>query len=129
MTYVTDPIGDILTRIRNAQAANHKACRAPHSRVKEQLCNLLKTEGWIADVQVEGEAPKLQLVVTFAKEKPALTIKRTSKPGRRVYSGYDELKPILRGFGMAILTTSEGIMTDKEAQKRKLGGEVLCTVS
>lgn len=129
MTYVTDPIGDILTRMRNAQAVNQKGCKAPHSRMKEQLCNILKEEGWISDVQVEGEAPKLQLVVTFAEDKPSLTIKRTSKPGRRVYSGYNDLKPILRGFGMSILTTSEGIMTDKEANKRKLGGEVLCTIS
>jgi small subunit ribosomal protein S8 len=97
--------------------------------MKTQLCEILKSEGWIADVQVEGEEPKQQVVVTFAAEKPVLTLSRTSKPGRRVYSNYKDLKPVLRGFGMAILTTSEGIMTDKEARKRKLGGEVLCTVS
>ena len=129
MTYVTDPIGDLLTRIRNAQAVGKSSCTAPHSRMKKQLCDILKKEGWIADVEVEGEEPKLQVVVTFAEDKPALTLTRTSKPGRRVYSGCESLKPVLRGFGIAILTTSKGLMTDKESREQKIGGEVLCTIS
>ena len=129
MTYVTDPIGDLLTRMRNAQAANHTTCSAPHSRLKKQLCDILKAEGWIADVQVEGEAPKQHLVIAFVEGKPRLTLARVSKPGRRAYKGYEDLKPVLRGFGMAVLTTSEGLLTDKEARKRKLGGGVICTIS
>lgn len=80
-------------------------------------------------MRVEGEEPRRRLLVTFAEEKPELTVARVSRPGRRVYSGYGDLKPVLRGFGMAILSTSEGLMTDREARKRKLGGEVLCTIS
>ncbi|PIQ75871.1 30S ribosomal protein S8 [Candidatus Peregrinibacteria bacterium CG_4_9_14_3_um_filter_49_12] len=129
MTYVTDPIGDFLTRMRNAQAARHSTCSAPYSRMKLELGEILKKEGWLADVQVEGEVPKQQVTVTFVEEKPRLTLKRLSKPGRRLYMGHGDLKPVLRGFGIAILTTSEGLMTDVEARKRKLGGEVLCTIS
>lgn len=129
MTYVTDPIGDLLTRIRNAQSTRHTSCRAPYSRIKHQLCDILKSEGWLADVQVEGEDQTKTLHVVFAQDKPALTLRRTSKPGRRVYTGYEDLQPVLSGFGIAILTTSKGLMTDKEARKQKLGGEVLCTIS
>jgi small subunit ribosomal protein S8 len=126
---VTDPIGDLLTRIRNAQAAGRTSCTAPYSGIKHELLTLLKKEGWIADVAVEGEAPFQDLIVTFASDKPRLTIARISKPGRRAYSGVDGLKPVLHGFGAAILTTSKGLMTDKEARKQKVGGEILCTIS
>jgi small subunit ribosomal protein S8 len=129
MTYVTDPIGDFLTRMRNAQAARHATCSAPHSRMKYELGEILKKEGWLEDVKIEGEVPKQQVTVTFVADKPKLTLSRTSKPGRRVYAGHQDLKPVLSGFGIAILSTSEGLMTDVEARKRKLGGEVLCTIS
>lgn len=129
MTSVNDPIGDLLTRVRNAQRARRAECRAPWSRIKQQICELLKGEGWIAGVQVGGESPKQELVVTFAKDRPPLTLARVSTPGRRMYRHATELKSVLQGYGMAVVTTSEGIMTDKEARKRKLGGEVLCTVS
>ena len=129
MTYVTDPIGDLLTRIRNAQMVRHTECRAPWSRTKQQLCELLKKEEWIADVKVEGEGYKQELIVSFLEDKGNLELKRISKPGRRVYSKYNELKPVLKGFGTAVLTTSQGLMTDKEAREKKIGGEVLCTIS
>jgi len=129
MSPVTDPIGDLLTRIRNAQKAKHDSCRAPWSRIKQELCELLKKEGWIADVKVVGEKPKQELEVTFSEEKLNIVIDRISKPGRRVYSGKADLKPILRGFGIAVLTTSQGLMTDVEARKKGVGGEVLCTLS
>jgi small subunit ribosomal protein S8 len=129
MTYVTDPIGDLLTRIRNAQKAGKESCLAPHSNLKLQLLELLKSEGWIADVEVIGEAPKLSLEVTFNPEKLSLTLTRTSKPGRRTYVGVADLKPVLRGFGMAVLTTSQGLLTDSQARTKKIGGEVLCTIS
>ena len=129
MTYVTDPIGDLLTRMRNAQKAGHATCKAPHSKMKLALLELLKNEGWISDVATIGDAPKLELEVTFNPEKPSLTLTRTSKPGRRDYAGVKDLKPVLRGFGIAILTTSQGLMTDAQAREKKVGGEVLCTIS
>jgi small subunit ribosomal protein S8 len=128
MSYVNDPIGDLLTRMRNAQNARKATCSAPHSKMKLQLCELLKKEGWIADVKVTGDAPKQDIEVTFDPEKQLL-LSRVSKPGRRVYAKSEELKPILRGYGIAVLTTSEGIMTDADARRKKIGGEVLCTIA
>jgi len=128
MTYVTDPSGDLLTRMRNAQGARRTSCMAPHSRLKQELCELLKREGWIEGYRIVGEDPKRELEVTFLPSK-TLELKRISKPGRRVYSGFEELKPVLRGYGCAIITTSQGLMTDAEARKKKMGGEVLCTVA
>lgn len=129
MAALTDPIGDFLTRLRNAQHARRTSCRAPWSKIKQQLCELMKREGWIEDVLVVGDAPKQELEVIFHKEKPPLTLKRVSKPGRRIYVGAKDLKPVLHGFGMAIVTTSEGLLTEKEAKKKKVGGEYLCTIS
>lgn len=129
MTFVTDPIGDLLARMRNAQHVGRKYCRAPHSKIKVQLCELLKKEGWIADIQIIGEAPKQDIEITFIEDKPKLELKRVSKPGRRVYQGVGDLKSVLSGFGMAVLTTSQGLMTDSDARKNKVGGEVLCTVA
>lgn len=129
MTYVTDPIGDLLTRMRNSQKAGRSTCRVPMSRMRMGLLNLLKRDGWIADAVATGEVPKQEIEVTFVPEK-TLTLKRMSKPGRRSYVSVDELKqPVLRGFGVAILTTSKGILTDAEARKENVGGEILCTIS
>lgn len=128
MTYVTDPIGDLLTRMRNAQAARRNSCRAPMSRLKLELCELLKREGWIKDVKILGEAPKQEIQVMFAEDKK-LILSRVSKPGRRHYAKSAELTPVLRGYGHAILTTSQGLMTDVEARKKNIGGEVLCTIA
>ena len=129
MTVVNDPIGDLVTRMRNAQHARRPTCRAPWSKIKLALLELLKAEGWIEDVTVVGEAPKQDLEVTFNAHKPPLELKRISKPGRRAYRPSAELKPVLQGYGIAILTTSQGLITDKEARRRKIGGEVLCTIS
>lgn len=128
MTYVTDPIGDFLTRMRNAQGARRGGCSAPHSRIKEELCRLLQKEGWLQSVEVTGDKPKLTLEVTFVPGKK-LTLERISKPGRRIYAKSSDLHSVLHGYGSAILTTSEGLITDREARKRKLGGELLCTIS
>ncbi|NOS67992.1 MAG: 30S ribosomal protein S8 [Candidatus Peribacteraceae bacterium] len=129
MTVVNDPIGDLVTRMRNAQHARRQTCRAPWSKIKLELLELLKRDGWIADVAVVGEAPKQDVEVTFNADKPPLQLKRVSKPGRRAYTSSADLKPVLQGFGVAVLTTSKGLLTDKEARKNKVGGEVLCTVS
>jgi small subunit ribosomal protein S8 len=115
--------------MRNAQKAGKPSCTAPHSRLKLQLLELLKKEGWISEVKVLGDAPKLELEVTFNPEKSTLTLTRASKPGRRTYAGVADLKPVLRGFGIAILTTSQGLLTDGQARQKKIGGEVLCTIS
>lgn len=128
MTYVNDPIGDLLTRIRNAQAARRKKCRAPHSRLKRELCELLVREGLLEKVEVLGDAPKQEIEVSFVPGK-TLTLQRVSKPGRRMYSKSAELVPVLRGYGIAVLTTSQGLMTDVQAREKKVGGEVLCTIS
>ncbi len=129
MTQLTDPIGDLLTRMRNAQRVRKTECSAPWSKAKEQLCELLKKDGWIKDTEVRGEGIGREVVVIFLEDKPVLELKRISKPGRRVYQGYENMRPILNGFGIAILTTSEGFMTDKEARKKHIGGEVLCTIA
>ena len=125
----TDPIADLLTRMRNAQHARHETCACPWSRHKEEICAVLKAAGYLADVRVEGEGILREIVVAFVPGKPALMLKRTSKPGRRVYMGKGELRPVLHGLGVAVLTTSQGLMTDREARKRGIGGEVLCTIS
>ena len=128
MTYVNDPIGDFLTRMRNAQSARRHTCSAPHSRLKQELSELLVREGFLEKVEVRGEKPKQEIVVSFVPGKQ-LTLQRISKPGRRMYAKSAELTPILRGYGSAILTTSQGLMTDAEARKKKIGGEVLCTIA
>jgi len=129
MTYVTDPIGDLLTRMRNAQRVRHTECRVPWSRMKEQLCTILKEEEWLENVEVTGEGVQKYIEITFAQDKPSLELKRISKPGRRVYQGVKDIRPILHGFGTAIITTSAGLMTDVQAREKKVGGEVLCTIA
>lgn len=129
MTYVTDPIGDLLARMRNAQHVRHDECLVPWSRLKQQLLELMQAEGWIENVEVIGEDPRKQIVIRFAEDKPRLELKRVSKPGRRVYSGKSDLKPVLHGYGIAILTTSQGLMTDAQAREKNVGGEILCTVA
>ena len=126
---VTDPISDLLTRMRNAQKARHEEGRCPWSRHKEELCNTIKKSGFISEVKTEGEGISKEIVVNFSDEYPKLVLTRVSKPGRRVYSGKDNLKPVLRGFGIAVLSTSSGIMTDKEAKRIGVGGEILCTIN
>lgn len=128
MTFVNDPIGDFLTRMRNAQAARKHTCKAPHSRLKQELCDVLKREGWIEGYEVVGDAPKQSIEVSFIDGK-VLLLARVSRPGQRIYSKATDLKPVQRGYGHAILTTSQGLMTDTEARKKKIGGEVLCTVA
>lgn len=126
---VTDPIADLLTRIRNAQHARQNGCTCPWSRHKEELCAVLKKGGWLSDVNVTGEGKDKVITLTFSEEHPKLSLDRVSKPGRRVYTGKSDMKPVLRGFGMAVVSTSQGVMTDDEARKKGVGGEVLCTVS
>lgn len=124
---MNDPIGDFLTRMRNAQGARRATCVAPFSALKVSLAEVLKRAGYLQDVQVIGEEPKTQIEVTFVPDKN-VDFERMSKPGRRLYASAADLRPVMRGYGIAILTTSRGLMTDIEAREKKVGGEVLCTV-
>ena len=131
---MTDPIADMLTRIRNGNVAMHDEVVMPSSKLKEALAALLEREGYIAGFRVEGDTGhpgrKLIVVMKYTPErKRTITgIKRVSKPGLRVYSKADSVGRVLGGMGVAILSTNQGLLTDREARKRRVGGEVLCYV-
>jgi small subunit ribosomal protein S8 len=129
---VTDPIADMLTRIRNASAARHKELTLPSSRVKREIARILVDEGFIDTyaTQPDGAQETLTLRLKYVEGRtPVVTgIKRISKPGLRVYARKTEIPRVLGGLGLAILSTSHGIMTGNEARKQNLGGEVLCFV-
>jgi small subunit ribosomal protein S8 len=129
---MTDPIADMLTRIRNAVRVERPHVDIPLSRVKLGLAEVLKREGYIWDYQeVEGQPVKqLRIELKYGPngEKVIQSIRRVSKPGRRVYSKCTELRPVLNGLGISILSTSKGMVSDREARQQKLGGEVLCEV-
>lgn len=129
---MTDPIADMVTRIRNANQVKHESVEMPSSKMKIEIAKILKREGYIRDFRYYKFQNKFNLKI-FLKygEKQARILqglRRISKPGRRVYGGKDELPKVLGGLGIAILTTSKGIMTDKEANKAGVGGEILCEV-
>lgn len=127
----TDPIADMLSRIRNAVAANKNEVVLPHSRVKENIARILKNNRFIEDIKIEKSAPQNKLRVTIFSELngPRITeIQRISRPGRRVYSGIDKIPTVKRGRGIVILSTSKGMMTGNEAKKARLGGELICKV-
>ncbi len=125
---VTDPIADMLTRIRNANAMKYKEVSMPVSNVKKEIAKILKEEGFIEDYKVEEGTLTLTLKYTTKKERVITGLKRISKPGLRVYAKKDEVPKVLNGFGIAIVSTSKGIMTDKEARKQSLGGEVMAYI-
>ena len=131
---MTDPIADLLTRIRNAIMAGHKVVEAPASNLKKEIARILFEKGYILSYKViEGEGPqgvlKIALKYNSKSKKPAIKeIQRVSRPGLRQYIGVDEMPRVLNGLGIAIISTSKGLMTDKEAKKEKIGGEVLCYV-
>ena len=129
---MTDPIADMLTRIRNANAMKYKEVSMPVSKVKTEIAKILKNEGFIEDYKVtEGSVQgtlTLTLKYTNKKERVITGLKRISKPGLRVYAKNDEVPRVLNGFGIAIISTSKGIMTDKEARKASLGGEVMAYI-
>ncbi len=129
---LSDPISDMLTRVRNAQRVAHESVEMPHSRMKSEVARILKREGYIRDYTTEGGAGKRVLRVYLKygpSQEPGIEgLRRISKPGLRRYVPADKLPRVLRGMGIAILSTSSGIMTDKEARKQKVGGEVMCYV-
>ncbi len=127
---MTDPISDLLTRIRNAFLAKHDRLDVPLSKLKRNLCGLLKQEGYIDGYEViEGQpANHLRVYLRYSDTgTPAIRrLARVSKPGRRIYKGADEIKPVLNGLGVSIVSTSKGLLTDSEARQQRLGGEILC---
>ena len=129
---VTDPIADMLTRIRNANAMKYKQVSMPTSKVKSEIARILKDEGFIEDYKLETNNKEKTLVLTLKytnkKERVITGLKRISKPGLRVYTKSDDVPKVLNGFGIAIISTSKGIMTDKEARKQALGGEVMAYI-
>lgn len=127
----TDPISDFLTRLRNAQAAGHETMKAPGSKLKYAIAKILEKEGFISSVKETNEGPKFSIEVTLKYDHkiPAIrAVKRVSTPGRRVYRGASELQNVLSGQGISIISTSAGVMTNREARRRRLGGEILCEV-
>jgi len=128
---MTDPIADFLSRIRNAVSAQHKYVDIPASRLKESLAAILKEQGFISDAQRVDEGPQgtLRLTLRYVRGNPSvLGLKRVSRPGLRQYAGSDELPRVKNGLGIAVISTSQGLMTDKEARRRNIGGEVMCYV-
>lgn len=127
-----DPIADMLTRIRNALVVRHSYVEVPASQVKKAIADLLVNEGYVASAEYEGEGveKKIKIVLKYAQngQKVISGIKRISKPGLRVYCGANELPTVLNGLGIAVISTSKGIMTDKEARAKNLGGEVIAYV-
>lgn len=122
----TDPIADLLTRIRNASSANISVVRIPHSKLKESILKILLEKKFIEKYTVEGETmPDLEVTL---KESEKLTLKRISKPGQRIYMKSEKMKPLRSGRGISIISTSKGLMTSEEAKKSNLGGEVICEV-
>ena len=128
---VTDTISDLLTRIRNASAAKHKTVDVPYSRLKMSIAEILKDQGFVADVAriIEGPQGLIRITLRYYQRQPAIRVsKRVSKPGRRIYAPADQLPRVKNGLGISIISTSKGVMTDKDARKFNVGGEVLCTI-
>ena len=126
-----DPIADMLTRIRNGQAANKVAINMPSSKLKVAIANVLASEGYIESVKVvEGVKPELEITLKYFQGKPVVeSIQRVSRPGLRIYKRKDELPKVMGGLGIAVVSTSKGVMTDRAARQAGLGGEIICYVA
>jgi len=129
---MTDPIADLLTRIRNAVMVKHPVLELPSSKMKVSVVELLKKEGFLYDYRVleDGKQGKLQIRLKYDKNSGSVIkgLKKVSKPGRRVYVGYDEIPRVLNGLGIAVISNTQGIMTGRESKSKRLGGEWVCSV-
>ncbi|MGH2652983.1 MAG: 30S ribosomal protein S8 [Actinomycetota bacterium] len=129
---MTDPIADMLTRIRNANTAYKDEVQIPASKIKEQIAQVLAREGYVKAHRTEGDEPRQRIVIEMKygpdRERTISGLKRVSRPGQRVYADRGELPRVLGGLGVAILSTSQGVMTDRQAARRGIGGEVICHV-
>lgn len=128
---MTDPIADMLTRIRNAQMAEKVTVAMPHSKLKSAIAQVLKDEGYIDGYQVNSQQkPILEIALKYYAGRPVIErLERVSKPGLRIYKGKDDLPRVMNGLGVAIISTSHGVMTDRKARANGVGGEVLCIVA
>ena len=128
---LSDPIGDMIARIKNAQIRNHKKIQLPSSKFKVKIAEVLKSEGYIIDYKVSQESnkPYLEISLKYNSGNPVISsIQRVSKPGRRIFSRAESLPKINNGLGVAIISTPKGVMTDIDARKQKIGGEIICKV-
>ena len=128
---LSDPIGDMLIRIKNSQMRNHKKVQLPSSKFKIKIAEVLKNEGYIIDFKVQDyeKKPNLEIDLKYNSGNPVIsTIERISKPGRRIFSRAESLPKINNGLGIAIISTPKGVMTDLDARKQKIGGEIICKV-
>ena len=128
---LSDPIGDMIARVKNAQARNHKKVELPSSNFKSKIADILKNEGFIKDFKIVGEEKKpiLSLELKYHSGNPVISnFERVSKPGRRIFSSAGSLPKINNGLGIAIVSTPKGVMTDMDARKQKVGGEIICKV-
>ncbi|GAC1356539.1 MAG: 30S ribosomal protein S8 [Polyangiales bacterium] len=128
---MTDPISDMLARLRNAALARHERTEMPSSRMRHSIARLLKEEGYVDDVrETEGPKKTLTIVMRYGRDRLAAIdgVKRVSRPGRRVYVRHDQIPRVRNGYGIAILSTSQGVMSDRQARKAAVGGELLCEV-
>ena len=127
---LSDPIGDMLARIKNAQVRNHSKVSLPSSKIKAKIADVLKSEGYIIDYKInEEKKPSIEINLKYNSGNPVInTIERISKPGRRIFSSASSLPKINNGLGIAIVSTPQGVMTDVDARKKKLGGEIICKV-
>ena len=128
---LSDPIGDMIARIKNAQLRNHKIVELPSSNFKISISEILKNEGYIVDYKIneDKKKPVLSINLKYHSGNPVIsTIERISKPGRRIFSSAESLPKINNGLGIAIISTPKGVMTDLDARKRKIGGEIICKV-
>lgn len=128
---MTDPIADMLTRIRNANTVRHEVVEIPSSNIKKSIANILLQEGYVKDIEEysDGAVPMLRVSLKYqGKDRVITGLKKISKPGLRVYCRKDNIPKVLNGLGVAIISTSKGIVTDREARKLGLGGEVICYI-
>jgi small subunit ribosomal protein S8 len=127
---VNDPIADMITRLRNAAIARLDRTELPYSRLKARLAEILKEEGYVADYRVEEDQRRITVFMKYGRNRICAFsgLRRTSRPGRRVYVGHTEIPKVRNGLGMSILSTSHGLMTDRSAREAKVGGELLCEV-
>ena len=128
---MTDPITDLLNQIRNAQAVGKTDVLIPTSKIKKEIANLLSKEGFVGEIKngMKGKIKALKITLKYENDLPAISgLKRVSKPGQRIYEGFTEIKKVHGGYGISIISTSKGLMTNKDARYKKLGGEVICQV-
>lgn len=129
---MTDPVGDMLARIRNAGQSRHRSMSCPSSKLKLAIANVLSTEGFVGGVEVGGDEKKPTLTIELRYQEDGTLmidgLRRVSKPGRRIYLTAEDVKPVRSGLGMAVLSTSRGVLCDRDAREQKVGGELICEV-